>query len=531
MIRFKDVSFRYALGSPWIVRHLDLEIAEGELVVVVGPTGSGKSTVLAMINGLVPHLSGGQIAGEVEVAGHRTLETVPSEMAAVVGYVGQDPQASFVTDRVEDEIAYAMENLGVEAVAMRRRVEDALDLMNLHEIRDAPLTTLSGGQQQRVAIAAVLAAAPAMLVLDEPTSALDPGAAEEVLHALTRLVHDLGMTVVLAEHRLERVLPFADRVVLLSDDGQITVGRPEEIMERSAIAPPIIELGRLAGWSPLPISVRDARRCAHDLVQELADHVPRSATTAGGDVVATVERVDIEFGPLRALDEVSLELHEGTVTALMGRNGSGKSTLLGVLAGIGSPTRGVAKVAGRDPVGISPAERIRLVGYVPQEPGDLLYAQSVDAECATADSEHGLDPGTTAAVVAGLSAIADGTIHPHDLSEGQRLSLVLGIVLAPRPKLLLLDEPTRGLDYASKHRLVAMLKGLRDEGIAILLATHDVELVAAVADRALVLAQGELIADGPAREVVAQTPAFAPQVAKVLSPLAFLTVEEVAAAL
>ena len=531
MISFEDVSFRYAERSPWVVQHLDLDIDDGELVVVVGPTGSGKSTVLAMINGLVPHLSGGQIAGEIVVGGQRTLATVPSELASIVGYVGQDPQAGFVTDRVEDEIAYAMENLGVEPVAMRRRVEDALDLLNLHELRDQPLATLSGGQQQRVAIAAVLAAAPAMLVLDEPTSALDPGAAEEVLHALTRLVHDLGMTVVLAEHRLERVLPFADRVVALADGGAVTVGKPEEIMASSSLAPPIIELGRLAGWTPLPVSVRDARRCAPGLIEKLRGHQPDDVEAIDGAPRASLARVDVEFGSLRALDEVSLELRQGSVTALMGRNGSGKSTLLSLLAGSRKPTRGSVEVCGHEPVGMGPGERIRLVGYVPQEPGDLLYAQSVADECSTADAEHGLEPGTTASVVGELIALDDVGLHPHDLSEGQRLSLVLGIVLAPRPEVLLLDEPTRGLDYEAKRRLVTVLRSLREDGIAIVLATHDVELVASVADRALVLAQGELIADGPAREVVSQTPAFAPQVAKILRPLSFLTVSEVHAAL
>jgi energy-coupling factor transport system ATP-binding protein len=531
VIRFEDVSFRYGSEQPWILRHLDLDIDDGELVVAVGPTGSGKSTLLSMVNGLVPHLSGGQFAGRVEVGGIETLSTKPAELAGVVGYVGQDPRAGFVTDRVEDEIAYAMENLGIEAVAMRRRVEGALDLLNLHELRDRPLDALSGGQRQRVAIAAVLAASPRLLVLDEPTSALDPGAAEEVLHALTRLVHDLGMTVLLAEHRLERVLPFADRVVLLEPGGTVAIGTPGEIMETSPIAPPIVELGRLAGWSPLPISVRDARRRSGELASRLAGLVPAEVEHRPGAEVASLSRVDVDFGRLRALDEVSCSFNAGRVIALMGRNGSGKSTLLSVLAGTRAPTRGSARVLGHDPTAIAASLRISSVGYVPQEPGDLLYAQSVTQECAMADEEHRLEAGTTAGIVSELLELSDLSIHPHDLSEGQRLSLALGVVLAPRPRLLLLDEPTRGLDYASKQHLIGMLGDLRAQGVAVLLATHDVELVAAVADRVLVLAQGELIADGPAREVVAQTPAFAPQVAKVLSPLSFLTVDEVAAAL
>ncbi len=531
MIRFAATSFRYDDAAPWVLSDLDLTIEDAEFMVVVGPTGSGKSTLLRLINGLIPHFSGGQLAGDVQVGGRSILDTPPTEFAGTVGYVGQDPAASFVTDRVEDEIAYAMENLGIDPMAMRRRVEDALDLLNLHELRDSALSTLSGGQQQRVAIAAVLAASPRILVLDEPTSALDPGAAEEVLHALTRLVHDMGLTVVIAEHRLERVLPFADRVILLGGDGSVDVGTPSEIMEFSPIAPPIVELGRLAKWTPLPITVRDARRRAHALVECLVERAPHAEPSRNHKSVASLDKVSVSYGSLRALDRVSVSFHSGSIAALMGRNGSGKSTLLGTLAGIVRASTGRVEVAGHDPVGISAAERIRLVGLVPQDAGVLLYAQSIAQECATADREHRLAEGTTATMVAKLIAVEDDGRHPRDLSEGQRLSLVLGVVVAPKPALLLLDEPTRGLDYAAKRALGAELRALRDDGVCVVVATHDVEFVAGIADRALVIAQGEMIADGPARDVVAQTPAFAPQVAKVLQPLPFLTVDEVREAL
>ena len=529
MISFSDVSFRY--GSSWVVRGLDLEVADGELLVVVGPTGSGKTTVLKMIDGLVPHFSGGELLGDVVVAGRSIRDTPPTELAGIVGYVGQDPTASFVTDVVEEEIAYAMENLGIDPAVMRRRVEEALDLMSLHELRARRLATLSGGQRQRVAIAAVLAAAPRILVLDEPTSALDPSAAEEVLSSLTRLVHDLGMTVVLAEHRLERVLPFADRVVLLDGDGGMTAGEPGAVMADSALAPPLIELGRLAGWSPMPVTVREARRRAGPLHEALLGLPALEAEPDGGEVVATADGLCASYGSLLALDGVDLEIRSGTITAVMGRNGSGKSTLLGCLAGITEPSCGRATVGAIAPARLSAADLIREVGFVPQEASLLLYAQRVDDECTTADEEHGLAPGTTAASVAAIAGHLAPDRHPRDLSEGQQLALALGIVLAPAPRLVLLDEPTRGLDYEAKRKLVAVLEGLRGRGVAVVVATHDVELVAQVADHAVVLAQGEVIARGGAREVVCHTPAFAPQVAKVLSPLAWLTVREVASAL
>ena len=529
MIRFDHVSFRY--DERWVVRDLDVHVVEGELLVVVGPTGSGKSTVLKLINGLVPHFSGGDVAGDVLVEGRSVMGSSPAELADLVGFVGQDPASSFVAETVEDEIAYAMENLGVAPAAMRRRVEDALDLMSLHDVRSRSVRSLSGGQQQRVAIAAVLASSPAILVLDEPTSALDPGAAEEVLSSLTRLVHDVGLTVVMAEHRLERVLPFADRVLLLDGAGGATIGEPAQVMAASPLAPPLIELGRLAGWEPLPVTVRQARRQSGGISGLLGDAAPPRGVDPAGRVVAKVEDLTVAYGDLKALDRVSATFTTGTVTALMGRNGSGKSTLLGTIAGLLGPTSGVVEVSGQAPRQISAEDRICLVGLVPQDPGLLLYAQEVADECRTADLEHHLTPGTTSGL---LGVIADGIDplrHPKDLSEGQRLSLALSVVLAPRPLVVLLDEPTRGLDYQAKRALCAQIRMLRDSGTAVVMASHDVELVAMVADRVVVLAGGEVIADGATRDVVCHTPAFAPQVAKVLSPQAWLTVDEVATAL
>ena len=514
---------------------LSLEIPEGELCVVIGETGSGKSTLLRCINGLVPHFSGGTLQGTVTVDGRSTREYRPRDLADVVGFVGQNPLASFVTERVEDELAYTMENLGVPPDAMRRRVEDTLDLLGIQELRDRPLRALSGGQQQRVAIGAVLTASPRVLVLDEPTSALDPAAAEEVLSALARLVHDLGLTVVMAEHRLERVLPFADRLVLVPGGGRpLEVGPPQALMRSAPVAPPLIQLGRAVGWDPLPLTVRDARRLAPDLRARIATKSPARAEARvahPGAAAASASGLAVYYGPAVALASVDLELRAGEITGLMGRNGSGKSSLLTVLSGGRTPSRGSVRVGGRDPRRLSSADLIRSVGLVPQDPGLLLYGESVADECHNADRASSLDGGTARKTLDRILPGMPTDRHPRDLSEGQRLALALAIVLAPQPPVLLLDEPTRGLDYPSKDRLVDILHELAAGGHAIVLATHDVELAARVADRAVVLAEGEVIADGPAHEVVCHSPVFAPQIAKVLAPDEWLTVDEVERAL
>jgi len=520
VIRFASVSFAYPGAAAPVLRDVDLTIPEGELSLVVGRTGSGKSTLLRAVNGLVPHFSGGTLTGTVTVDGRDTRTHPPRELADVVGFVGQDPDAGFVTDTVEDELAYAMENLGLDPATMRRRVEDVLDLLGLADLRGRALSTLSAGQQQRVAVGSVLTAHPRVLVLDEPTSALDPPAAEDVLAALHRLVHDLGLTVLLAEHRLERVVQYADRVLLVTD-GTVVSGTPAEVLADAPVAPAVVRLGRLAGWTPLPLSVRDARRAVPPL--SLA---PRSVTPpqVTGPVVASAERLSARYGDLVALREVSLSLRTGEVVALMGRNGAGKTTLFAHLVGLRKPYAGRVVVDGRDPHGRR--DLARVVGLVPQDPGRLLYAETVADECRQADRDAGLAPGATAAVLDRIAPDLPRDRHPSDLSEGQRLALALAVVLGGEPPVVLLDEPTRGLDYAAKARLVPILRDLAARGHAVVLSTHDVELAAEVADRTVVLAEGEVVADGPTREVVRQSPAFAPQVNKVLGG-GWLTVAEV----
>ncbi|WP_405493344.1 ATP-binding cassette domain-containing protein [Streptomyces sp. NBC_00096] len=642
MIRFEDVSVTYEGASAPSLSHADFALPEGELTLLVGPSGVGKSTLLGAVSGLVPHFTGGRLSGRVTVAGRDTRTHKPRELADVVGTVGQDPLAHFVTDVVEDELAYGMESLGLPPSVMRRRVEETLDLLGLNELRDRPIATLSGGQQQRVAIGSVLTPHPRVLVLDEPTSALDPAAAEEVLAVLQRLVHDLGTTVLMAEHRLERVVQYADQVLLLPSPGAAPVlGSPSSIMAVSPVHPPVVALGRLAGWSPLPLSIRDARRRSAPLISRLStlptphpdtnpgahpqggpgaqpqadsgaqpqagpgaqpqagpgaqpqagpgaqpqagpgaqpregsgaqprgtgegrvgDGRPqgtRSGTGTGtgtgllarllrrgltkapapapaperpSEVPATVKDLSLRRGRAEVLHGINLTVAKGETIALMGRNGAGKSTLLATLIGTLEPTTGQVTVSGRTPHRTPPPEMVTRVGLVPQEPRDLLYADTVAAECAAADHDAGAAPGTCRALVTSLLPDVPDDTHPRDLSEGQRLALALALVLTGRPALLLLDEPTRGLDYAAKARLVEILRGLAADGHAIVLATHDVELAAELAHRVVILAGGEIVADGPTAEVVVSSPAFAPQVAKILAPAHWLTVSQVAAAL
>ncbi len=535
MIRFDHVTVTYPGQTRPVLHDVNLELLEGELVLVVGRTGSGKSTLLQAINGLVPHFTGGTLLGDVTVDGRSTSTHPPRELADLVGVVPQDPASGFVADTVEEELAFGMECLGLRPDVMRRRVEETLDLLGLAELRNRPLLTLSAGQQQRVAIGAVLAAHPKVLVLDEPTSALDPGAAEEILAALQRLVHDLGMTVVMAEHRLERVVQYADRIIVVPGEAQaIVIGTPQEVMREAPIAPPVVELGRIAGWSPLPLSVRDARRAAGPLRALLVGQTPplrAVPSRTANDTLAEAVDLTVRYGSHSALRGISLTVHCGEVVALMGRNGAGKSTLLNAMVGLRPASSGRITTNSKDASTLKGSELLRSVGLVPQVPGDLLEATTVADECKAADRDAQVDSGTARALLALLAPEIVDSTHPRDLSEGQRLLLALAVVLAARPPLLLLDEPTRGLDYPTKLRLAVVLRDLASAGHGIVLATHDVELAAEVATRVVVLAEGEIVADGPTLDILLSSPAFAPQVSKVMSPRRWLTVADVIAAM
>ncbi|TRY19034.1 energy-coupling factor ABC transporter ATP-binding protein [Tessaracoccus rhinocerotis] len=516
MIRLEQVSFRYANSDALRLRDVNLEIPEGELALVIGPTGSGKSTLLGCINNLVPQFTGGVRSGRVLLDGIDTTSLLPRELATTVGYVGQDPLAGFVTDVVEEELAYSMEQLGFSPSEMRRRVEETLDLLGIADLRGRPLRNLSGGQQQRVAIGSVLASSPRILVLDEPSSALDPVAAEDVLALVSRLVRDLGTTVVIAEHRMERVIEFADSVLRVDAGGSVTHGPTREVLAGSPIRPPLVELGVRQRWDPLPLTIREGRRHAAEARRGWVEQPPTLPAPPGaGPVTLAAERIVVRYPQVVAVAGVDVTLRRGEVTALMGRNGSGKSTLLWALHG-----------AGRRDAGTVRGAEAGQVALVPQTASDLLYLASVAAECANADAEAELAPGSTLEVLQQLVPGIDPQSHPRDLSEGQKLAVVLAAELSRRPGVILLDEPTRGLDYSAKQALNGILTQLAEQGHSIVVATHDVELVATTCHRVVVMAEGEVVSDGPTRDVLPGSALLATQVAKVTNPVPLLTVEE-----
>jgi energy-coupling factor transport system ATP-binding protein len=520
VIRYAGVAFAYPDG-PLVLDGVDLEVHDGEVLLVAGSSGSGKSTLLRAANGLVPHATGGRFSGEVTAFGRSTRDHPPRALADVVGFVHQDPEAQFVVDQVEADLAFVLENLGTDPAAMRRRVEEVLDALDIAHLRHRSPATLSGGERQRCAIAGALAAAPAALVLDEPTSQLDPQGAEDVLAAVARLNADLGTTVLLAEHRLERAAPMADRAVVVRDG---RVGEPApagDVLAAYPGAPSVTRLGRLLGWRPLPLTVRDARR--HPRPDGLpaapgaglaADPSPGREAASPGEVLVEARSLAVDVAGRRVLHDLELEVRQGEVVALLGRNGAGKTTLLRTLATLLAPAAGTLTPHGT-------------AAYVPQDPNSLLFAPTVRREVEQTlrllgRRDHGEVDGWLERL--GLALLADR--HPRSLSGGERQRVAIAAVAVGGADVLLLDEPTRGMDAASRAALERAVAAHAAAGGAVVLATHDIELAARAATRAVVLGEGEVVASGPARQVLAGS-LFAPQVLRVLPP--YLTVEEVAA--
>ncbi len=533
MIELTRLTYHYPNRSAPVLQDVSLTIHPGDFVLVIGPSGAGKSTLLRCLNGLVPHFHGGTIRGQVRVMGRDPIAVGPRGMSDLVGFVFQDPEAQFVTEKVEDELAFAMENHNLPPSIMRRRIEETLDQLSIAHLRHRRIETLSGGERQRVAIGSVLTLQPSVLALDEPTSQLDPQAAEEVLTTLQKLNQDLGLTVIISEHRLERVAQYADRICYLPGAGQPPrFGEPRQILADSPLAPPLVALGQKLGWRPVPLTIKEGRRFSESLKAGLspAGVRPAEPEPPAEPAVVAVENAWCSYDTRpteAALRGVNLGVHRGELVALMGRNGAGKSTLLKSLVGLLKTNRGRIRVLEMDVSRTPLLDVTRRVGFVPQNPGRLLFQETVAAELAFTRQAHGLPPVDAPALLESLGLAGRQTDYPRDLSSGERQRVALAAILAAEPDILLLDEPTRGLDYHSKARLVQILHDLRARGTTILMATHDVELVARAADRVVLLSEGQVVVDGPVREVMTESLVFASQINKLLRDSRFLTVEDV----
>ncbi len=477
---------------------IDLAIRAGEFVVVTGPSGCGKSTLCRCINGLIPHADRGTMEGDVIVYGKNTRDYSPGQLAGLVSLAFQCPDDQLFSNSVEAEVAFGPEHMGLEPGEIDRRISWALEASGALPLRHRLIDELSGGEKQRVAIAAALALKPSALVLDEPTSELDPFAADSLIGMLGRLNRDRGMTVLVTEHRLERLYGAMTRLVVM-DRGRIALdGAPDDVFKNDLsasgiAAPPAAVFRKLYGPGPYPGPWRIA---------------PDGHTVPRGKRAISLTNVEFSYpkSGQKTLDGISLDFFCGEVAVIMGANGSGKTTLVKHLNGLLRPDRGKVEVDG-EPLGNKTiAQAARRVGIVFQNPDMQLFAESVFDEMAFGPKNVGVGPQDIEKAVADTARALDiGCLlyeSPLVLSGGEKQRVAIGSVLAMGPLAIALDEPTLGLGHGMKEKLAATLRTFAASGRAVIVVTHDVEFAAAHADRAIVIARGRVLADGRPREIL-----------------------------
>ena len=527
MIEIKQLSYQYPQANFNVLDNVKLEIPAGSLTLVTGASGSGKSTLLRCINGLVPHFTGGKISGEIRVFGADPVRQGVAKMADTVGFVFQEPEAQFVFDAVEDEIVFYLENMGIPREKMDRRINQVLQEIKISALRHKKIKALSGGEQQKVAIASALVTQPKVLILDEPTSQLDPSSAEEVLTFILELKSRLNLTVLISEHRLERLLPYVDLVINLTSDRKILFGEPQQVLPSMEQVPPIIEISQNLGITPLPLTPASFPNLP----------VPESSTTIklnkdiqkdNQDHPLVINQLSTKIGENQILENINLDISVGEILVLMGPNGSGKTTLLRSILGL-IPSTGELFLNKNNITNYHFSEVIQNIAYLPQNPNDLLFAESILDELRTTLKNHRLtlNDERISTFLDHFGLAEKQSHYPRDLSVGERQRTAIAAITVHNPNIILLDEPTRGLDYYAKRSLKDLFQRWRDQNKAILLVTHDVEFAAQLADRVAILEKGHLIFTGTPETAFSEISGYQTQTAQLFPGSGWITPQDV----
>ena len=528
VIELRNVSYKYPGADFYALRDISLRVKRGEVLLITGPTGAGKTTLCYILNGLVPHFFGGTFEGEARVLGYNVLETPVGFLATKVGMVFSDPLSQLVSATVEDEVAFGLENLGLPEEEIVRRVREALKYVGLYHLRNRPPYTLSGGEQQAVALASILVMEPEIYVLDEPTANLDPIGTLRILDLLKRLSRERGKTIIVVEHKLEEMAEIADRMIVMNGGKIIAEGTPREILTHQAehlhglgleaahiplLVQRLVGKGVIKKPDSIPLTLSEGVKFFDRLlssgeltIRSEKVQEPNGGARAGGEPIITVENlVHVYPGGTMALKGVSVEVYRGDFLAIIGQNGSGKTTLVKHFNGLLKPTRGKVRVFGMDVEETPTSELVKRVGYIFQDPDRQLFTRRVRDELAFGPKNIGVPPDEIEERIRDVSRklriehLLDR--EPYSLGKGEKQRVAIASILVMNPEVVILDEPTTGQDPRNRREIMDTMKMLHKEGKTIVFITHDMNLVAEYANRCIVMSDGRILLQGTPREV------------------------------
>jgi energy-coupling factor transport system ATP-binding protein len=513
-IEFQDVSFKYAGADTFALRNINLEISPGEIVLITGPAGSGKTTLCSCINGLIPHFHEGELSGDVLVRTYNTRRARIGGLASLVGMVFQDPESQLVTNSVADEIAFGPENLGVPREEINERVQNSLKATRLEGYDEREPHSLSGGEQQANVIAAVYAMQPDIYIMDEPLANLDPIGRAQVLNVVVEVVKNRGKTLVLVEHSLEEVLPFVDRVIVVHEGEIIRDGTVTEVLTAGDIPnvftrPPIVQLSEKFNINPFSLTPDDFYKSMQSQykLENISNFDVESNDATPGKPVVELQNISFSYNQNNSvLNNVDLNFHEGEIVAILGRNGSGKTTLVRHIIGLLQPNQGKVTVLGKDVATTPTYELAQDVGFCFQNPNHQIVSFNVRDEILFGLKAHQIDPAEfesrTHEALEFVDILDYIDAEVFDLGKGQKQRLALASVLTLRPKILIIDEPTTGQDPRMAKEIFDIIKRLNESGTTVLMITHKIDYAAIYAQRAVVLQNGNVVYDGPIRDLM-----------------------------
>ncbi len=557
MIEITDFSFKYQNQPRWILKNINLKITEGEFILLTGASGSGKSTLVRVINGLIPYFYGGELTGKVVVNGTETLSTSLKRLSPEIGFIFQNPENQLFMSDVKNEIAFGLENLGISREVIHERIEEIIDLVGIEDLVGRSLNTLSGGEKQKVAIASILAMRPSILILDEPTAELDPDAAKRVLDLVADIFRKTRMTIILIEHRIDRVLHYVDRAIIMKEgmihqDGNPAMVFSSPLDDLGILIPPCVQVGKALNIQPLPLDLETLETKLRETIPTLAPQTttnhhdphpkshkpPRTTTTPiqnptnHTEISKNYNKIkesrnplmvmhDVSFGyepNLPVLQNLSMQIYRGEFIGLVGPNGSGKTTLLKLLNGILKPTQGHILFKGEDIKKKSIAQLAEDIGYIFQNPSIQFYQDTVEEEVEFILKQRKLPEALIQTRVAKVLNQFDlekyRSNYPRYLSIGEQQKIALASIIVNSPQILLLDEPTHGMDYGKKQELYRFLNEYNKQGNAVILASHDMESIAQYADRVIYVRETQILDDGDTRSVIASHPLLQTQMAQ-----------------